>query len=168
MATNSSFRHLKVSFERHNKVEQSELFSNVIGSAHRIHKLGGQLLYAGFEGITVARNRSFGNRWHTFAMEEEEAVESIADSLSLEPTIVDYAFWTHRGTGKILPAIGIFKAEDLYLLYQHKELWARYVREEGDIPGPIGEYGVNGDSLDSATVAVIYFMPRQKSSTPEL
>lgn len=167
MATNSSFRHLKVSFERHSTIEQSELFSNVIHSAHRIHKLGGQLLYAGFEGITVARNRSFGNRWYTFAVDEEEAMEAIADSSLTEPTIIDYAFWAHSGTSNILPAIGIFRAEDMYLLYQHKELWDRYLREEGDIAAPIQEYGVKGDSLDSAAVAVIYFMSRQKSSNPE-
>jgi len=144
--------HKKISADQLLKLGDEELFGLIVNSTARI--VGEKsLLFAGFEGLLVARNRSFGNRWHTFAMTQDEAEESLFQSPT--PNIIGYA----EGRNHKLPAVGVFDATKLLRIMSDNKLYQRYVNEIGGVPG-IDEYGVHGTTLDIGAIAVYYFMSK--------
>lgn len=145
-------KHFKIPYEVHASTHEQDLLDRIDErSMKRFGKTA--LLYTGFDGIKVAKRRSFGSRWHTYALTRDEDRELFELGNSSEPGIVEYA------ESSKLPAIGVFNPEVLLRIVKNEKLHDRFFEEEGHQVMP-NQYGVYGESLDEAALAVYYLSPK--------
>ncbi|HSX23743.1 MAG TPA: hypothetical protein VLE74_01455 [Candidatus Saccharimonadales bacterium] len=148
--------HRVVPVEKYAGLDDEAVFEQVLRSVGR-RGVDKELLFTGFEGADVAKQRSFGERWHTFALTSEEVGERFEYG---GDTILDFVHLR----GRRLPALAVFDGAILEPVTMSNALGQRYREETGNVPD-IGEiYGVDGPSLDMGALAVFYFEPERSGS----
>jgi hypothetical protein len=121
------------------------------------------LLFAGFSGASVYRHGGFGERVDTFAVTEGEWRDDIAGKsvISGNANPINHAMYH----GSKLIGLGVFDKNRLVLLEDHPDYATALRQGEGhDVMGlpdnldPQAHFvTVGGESLDAATVAVLFF-----------
>jgi len=137
-------------------LEDPELIDFILTDVQKRRRYG-KLLLAGFDGQKVVAARSFGERWHTYALTAEEAMEA-ETGINEYDSVIEFA--VEEGT---MPVIAVFNGDKLKPVANDDELYARYCREKrhelpADLELPLHRlYGVAGPSLDVAALAVYRF-----------
>ena len=137
-------------------MEDDELLDFILTDMQK-RKRYGKLLLAGFDGQEVLAAHSFGNRWHTYALTPEQAMEAETGNNEYD-SIVEYA--VEVGT---TPVIAVFNGDRLKLVENDDKLYERFRREKShELPKglelPLHRlYGVAEPSLDVAALALYRF-----------
>jgi hypothetical protein len=131
-----------------NDIEVAQLIIDKL-KAEKLYN--GHLLFAGFRGIYLNKNGSYGKRARTFAVTEKAFYRSVSEKW-LYRHYINSPFLHMDVAGKSMPAIGVFDATKLVGGPDFGERSKRLPEYD-----KIAWWTEDGTSIDKAAVAVFFF-----------
>jgi hypothetical protein len=109
------------------------------------------LLFAGFRGVYLYKNGSFGKRKRTFAVTEKAFYRSVSEKWRYRQ-YVNSPFLHMDVAGKSMPALGVFDASTLIGGSEFDEYQEKLPEHE-----KIAWWTADGSSIDTAAIAIFFF-----------